>query len=123
GSAFILTHRSPEDRARNLPPVICSTLESWGINCQEIDQQDAIAALEREQLRQLFIQSGVSKLLWMGFHPVVLHLVVPEAIRIAPPPSWCEDISASELELEDWSETRGEKFDFWQGARGFWYEI
>jgi hypothetical protein len=28
-----------------------------------------------------------------------------------------------ELELEDWSETRGEKFDFWRGARGFWYEI
>jgi hypothetical protein len=46
GSAFILTHRSPEDRARNLPPVICSTLESWGINCQEIDQQDAIATLD-----------------------------------------------------------------------------
>jgi hypothetical protein len=121
GSAFILTHRSPEEAAQNLPPAICTTVERWGVNCQEIDSGDAIASLEREQLRQLLIHAGVSKLLWTGLRPAVLHLVVPSALMASPPPSWSEEFSLTEL--EDWQEVQEKDLNFWEGARGFWYLV
>lgn len=120
GSAFILTYRPPEDIARNLPPAICSSLISWGVDCQEVDGQDAIASLERDHLRQLLIQAGLAKFLWTGLHLAVLHLVVPNATAISPPSDWTEEFSLSEL--EEWSDSQKES-NLWEGARGFWYGI
>ncbi len=119
-SALILTYRSPEDIARNLPPPICSALISWGIPCQEIEREDAIASLERDYLLQLLIQSGLAKFLWTGLHLTVLHLVVPHAAAIAPPADWTEEFSLPELET--WQELP-EAENFWEVAQGFWYSI
>jgi hypothetical protein len=120
GSAFILTYRSPEDLARNLPPTICSSLMSWGVDCQEVEGEDAIASLERDHLRQLLIQAGLAKFLWTGLHLAVLHLVVPNATAISPPADWGEEFSLSEW--ESWQELP-EEGNFWEVARGFWYDI
>lgn len=119
-SAFVLTYRSPEDIARNLPPAICSSLISWGVPCQEVEKTDEIASLERDYLLQLLIQSGLAKFLWTGLHLNVLHLVVPHAATISHPADWTEDFSLSELET--WQELPESK-KFWEVAQGFWYEI
>ena len=119
-SAFVLTYRSPEDIARNLPPAICSSLISWGVPCQEVEKTDAIASLERDYLLQLLIQSGLAKFLWTGLHLTVLHLVVPHAAAISYPADWTEEFSLSELET--WQKLP-ESENFWEVAQGFWYEI
>ena len=120
GSAFILTYRSPEDMARNLPPAICSSLMSWGVPCQEVEPEDAIATLEKDYLRQLLIQAGLAKFLWTGLRLCVLHLVVPHATAISLPGDGTEDFFLSEL--EEWSDCQ-EEGNFWQEAKGFWYDI
>jgi hypothetical protein len=120
GSTFILTYRSPEDVVQNLPPAICTAWESWGIACQEIEKTDAIASLERDHLRQLLIQAGLAKFIWMGLHLCVLHLVVPNATAISPPSDWTEEFSLAEW--ESWQELP-ETANFWELARGFWYGI
>jgi hypothetical protein len=120
GSTFILTYRSPEDMAGNLPPAICSSLMSWGVPCQEVEREDAIASLERDHLRQLLIQAGLAKFLWMGLHLTVLHLVVPNATAISLPLDWSEEFSLAEL--GEWPDSQKES-NLWEGAKGFWYGI
>jgi hypothetical protein len=120
GSAFVLTYRTPEDIAANLPPAICSSLMSWGVSCQEVEPEDEIAALERDYLHQLLIQAGLAKFFWTGLHLSVLHLVVPHATAISPPADWTEEFSLAEW--ESWQDLPSEG-NFWQEAQGFWYEI
>jgi hypothetical protein len=120
-SAFILTYQLPEACATSLPPDICVALETWGIPCREIYPLDAIATIERDNLRRLIVQAGLSKLLWAGLHLAVLHLVVPSA-------------SALFCRIDQAQETRSPNIggdaehsvlttNLWQGAQGFWYRI
>lgn len=119
GSAFILTHRSPEEVARNLPPSICIALEEWGVVCQEIEQSNPLATVEGNALRQLFVEAGVSKLLWAGLKITVLHLVVPRAININSPETQKEGNSSTPVNSADLDYST----HFWKGAQGFWYTL
>jgi hypothetical protein len=119
--ACILTFRLPEDRVSNLPPRICTTLEAWGVRCQEIQTDDAIATIERDYLRQLIVHTGLSKLLWAGIHLAILHLMVPNAATISGNNDWSEGLSFTEL--EELPTAMSMDTNLWQGAQGFWYAI
>lgn len=77
GSTYILTHQFPKKVDENSPPGICLALESWGIPCKEIEQQDQIATVERDYLHHLIVQAGFSKYIWGGLRLAVVHLLVP----------------------------------------------
>lgn len=125
GSAFILTYQpldnSLENGNRSRPPDICLVLEQWGIACQQIDPLDAIVAIERENLLQLIISTGLSKFLWAGLHLVVLHLVVLSAFTSYHNTQhpWIE---YSSDEASD-SEISPSTTDVWEEAQGFWYYL
>lgn len=91
GSAFILTCQNPS----NSLPAICQSLEDWKIPCEMLTPNDSVVMIERDYLRQLFVHTGLTRLLWAEIHLCVLHLV------------------ASELSF-----TRS-----WSGVKGFWYVI
>ncbi len=117
--ASILTYRLSEDVESNLPPAICTTLETWGIPCQAISSTDSIAAIEREQLRNLLVHAGLAKLLWSGLNLVVVHLMVPAADSLSTAEAWSGDLPFSEMEvLSDFPEA---ETNLWEGARAFWY--
>lgn len=119
GSAFILTHRSPEEVSRNLPPSICIALEEWGIICQEIEPANTLVTVEGNALRQLFVEAGVSKLLWAGLKIAILHLVVPKAINLNSSETSRENNGSrftSSVDLDN-------STHFWTGAQGFWYTL
>ncbi|NEP86155.1 MAG: hypothetical protein F6K18_04605 [Okeania sp. SIO2C2] len=120
-SAFILTYQSPTKQDKNLPPDICSALESWGISCQQIDSNDSIAAIEREKLLHLIIQAGLSKFLWAGLNLVVLHLVVPSPSHLPYGASEIQETQSSNMQtyIEEFPLTP----NFWKKARGFWYRV
>lgn len=103
GSSFILTHQSLQESTDSRLPGICSKLESWGIPCQVVTLQDEMVTIERDYLRQLFVQLGLSKFCWAGLRLNVFHLLVP----LAPQSSSFHN-----------SET-----NFWEGSHGFWYQL
>jgi hypothetical protein len=119
--ACILTYRLPEDQVSNLPPRICTTLEAWGVRCQEVQADDPIATIERDYLRQLIVHTGLSKLLWAGIHLAILHLMVPNAATISGNNDWSEGLSFPEL--EELPAPMSIDTNLWQGAQGFWYAI
>lgn len=120
-TAFILTYQPLQNNSTDQSPDICAALESWGIPCHVIDPLDAIATIERDNLRRLIVQAGLSKLLWAGLHLVVLHLVVPSAFglcdRIDP------DLDNGSPSIDGYAEHPGLTTNLWQGAQGFWYRI
>lgn len=113
-SAFILTYQSPIKQNKNLPPDICTALESWGIPCHKIDSNDSIAAIEREKLLHLIIQAGLSKFIWAGLNLVVLHLIAPSISTTQQNQSFDTQTDVEESSLTP---------NLWQGARGFWYQL
>lgn len=120
GSAFILTYRSPVDFAQNSPPEICHFLENWGIPCQTIAPQDAIVAMERNYLHQLFIHTGTAKFLWAGINLTVLHLLISTDFEVQSAPGKLQTSSATG---EDPVDEPQQQSSPWVGARGFWYSI
>jgi hypothetical protein len=120
-SAFILTYQPLKNYQSDRPPDICIALESWGIPCQEIDPLDAIAAIERENLRQIIVQAGLSKFLWAGLRLAVLHLVLPSTSAL-----FCETSQTRNLHFpntEDDRERSAPIPHLWEGAQGFWHRI
>jgi hypothetical protein len=81
---------------------------------------DAIAAIERENLLQLIISTGLSKFLWAGLHLVVLHLVVPSLFTSYGKNSHPWKIHA----LSEQSDPAAScSTNVWEGAQGFWYRL
>ncbi len=121
GSAFILTYQPAGDGEQiNNPPEICLVLEQWGIPCKQITPLDTIAVMERDNLLQLIISTGLSKFLWAGLHLVVLHLVVPSAFT-----SYCKNSHPWQNHvLSEQSDPASPCFtNVWEGAQGFWYRL
>lgn len=121
--ACVLTYRSAEDVASNLPPKICTTLEQWGISCQEIQLTNPLANMEREQFRSLLVHAGFSKFLWAGLNLTVLHLVVPAAATLSATydQDWSNEYSFPEI--DESTVNREMSANLWEGAQGFWYAI
>jgi hypothetical protein len=119
GSAFILTYQLSDDLNNPSPPELCLILEQWGIPCHRIDPLDAIADLERENLLQLIVATGLSKLLWAGLRLAILHLVVPSTITTCGKrlPRWTIHT------LPENSVPEPPILNLWEGAQGFWYPL
>lgn len=97
GSAFILTHRSPDEVKRNYLPAICEAFQQWDIPFQTLSASDPMVVMERHTLRQLLLHTHTAKLLWAGLQLAVLHLVVPTTV-INP---------QSPLNTDLWTEAKG----------------
>jgi hypothetical protein len=117
-AAFILTVQ-PIGKTQDLPDV-CRTMAGWGIACREIEPLDAIATLERDSLRQLFVQAGLSKFLWAGLNLTILHLIVPAA-------ALCGNTNFVSIDhfADSESNITNSAFTFnpWNDSQGFWYRI
>jgi hypothetical protein len=121
GSSFILTHQLPRDTVENSPPGICVALESWGIACQAIDPLDKIATIERDYLRHMIVQAGLSKHIWAGLHPSVVHLWVPASDNF-----WSASARSQESlfsEVKNFVERPKSDINLWEKAQGFWYQL
>lgn len=120
GSALILAYQPIEENDKmHESPEICQTLAQWGIPCQQIDQLDTIAIMERENLLSFMVSTGFSKFLWAGLHLIVLHLVVPSAWATV----YKTQLSPVSLSLNDEEIPEACLLDCWQGAKGFWYRL
>jgi hypothetical protein len=115
--ACILTQHSDGQ-----PPVICQTLEQWGIPCEQVEASDAIVDIEREQFRNLLVHAGLSKFVWAGVNLAVVHLVVPAAAAINATPQWEDELSFAPLD-ETGVLAPIATDSLWNEARGFWYVV
>lgn len=114
-SAIILTYQPSNKQNQHLPPDICTVFESWGIPCKQIDFDDPVATIERENILHLLIQAGLAKFLWAGLNLAVVHLIVPSASHLR---------YKTHESQETQSSTREESAltaNLWEGAQGFWY--
>jgi hypothetical protein len=119
--SFILTHQLPQEGADSLLPGICLGLQSCRIPCQVVTLQDRIATIERNYLRQLFVQVGLAKLLWAGLRLTVLHLLVPSTFQtsILHRRSGQDQVS----EVNSLTEYANSENTIWQESQGFWYQL
>jgi len=120
-SAFILTYQLPTDSDKNSSPEICKALENWGVPCQVLAPQDSIVAMERDYLRQLFIHTGIGKLLWAGVRLTVLHILVPTIpkVHMLPEQLQTDSLPLMKNSIDDPKSHKNP----WVEARGFWYLI
>jgi hypothetical protein len=117
--ASILTYQSPENAAANFSPLICTVLENWNIPCQAIALTDPLATLESKNFLYLFVQAGLSKLLWSGLNLAILHLFVPATSALYYGTRHLQDSFYPKRDRELDSSNP----NLWEGARGFWYWI
>lgn len=120
-SSFILTRQYLSDNNESLLPEICLELESFGIPCHLMKIEDEMVALEKDYLRQLFVQVGLSKFLWAGLRLSVLHLFVPS---ILPPGTSIGQNTESQIindaKLDEFSRLETNP---WAGTRCFLYQF
>ncbi|WP_334762766.1 hypothetical protein [Nostoc sp.] len=122
GSPFILTHQFPPTAtAETLPPGICMALTSWQIPCQAVTLQDEMATLERNYLRQIFVQAGLAKFLWAGLHLTVLHLLAPAASQSGSLPIHHQEYQSPKN--KDFAKFPNAETNLWKGSQGFWYQL
>ncbi len=117
-SSFILTRQYTADNS--LLPEICLELESVGIFCQAMKIEDEMVAIEQSYLRQLFVEAGLSKLVWAGLQLNVLHLLVPSIIQ--------SDRSTQKYDASQFnalSTTEPDRVDrnLWAGTKCFFYQF
>lgn len=119
-AAFVLTHL-PQKAASGDGPGICLALDEWGIPCRQISADDPWQIKESEILRQILIQAGLGKWIWMGFRPAVLHLTAPAASTASAFDSG--EAGFTDGDLAEFETPGKEPVDQWRDARGFWYPL
>lgn len=130
GSSFILAAQKRPDE----PPYIVQYLEYWGIPCQQQPASDAIVNIEKNLFHQLFVQSGLAKLLWSEtLHLAIVHFNVPAAFD----PNLVTEEDADDDGPSNFGSGFGaaperpwelENIPFasanlWDGAQVFWYPL
>ena len=65
-------------------PSICRHLQQWGLVCEKLAPEDALASIERTAFLQLLVTAGLAPLIWGGLQIVVVHLSVPHVGRLDP---------------------------------------
>jgi hypothetical protein len=121
GSALILTCQRPADFEQGLPPQLCRILEHWHIPCQEIAPNNSMVKLERNDLRQLLVQTNAAKFLWADIRLAVLHLLISVSLES---PSFPNPVIAdSQSILEDSIGQKNYQNPPLIIARGFWYLV
>jgi hypothetical protein len=116
--AVVLTHREQADEAA--PPLLCRHLEAWRVPCRRLEGDNDLVALERNQLLQLLVETGLAGFVWSGLRLAVAHLVAPAQ----PPPAYGRALIYARddgdfLIEEEPRPLRGP----WEDARAFWYDL
>ncbi|NJM97351.1 MAG: hypothetical protein HC800_09380 [Phormidesmis sp. RL_2_1] len=126
GSAFMLTAQQPTEAS----PYLVSCLESWGIPCQRLPATDTIANLEQTLIHQLFVEAGLSKLLWSKtLNLAIFHLSVPAAFDPSLVPAGSADDNGDDDPNFDRPWELGNipcvplYSQLWEGAQGYWYPL
>lgn len=132
GSSFILAAQPQPDES----PYIVQYLEHWGIACQQRPASDAIVEIEKNLVHQLFVRSGLAKLLWSKtLHLAIVHLNVPSAFD----PNLVSEDDSEEDDDDPSDFDAGFRFtperpwelgnipfagaNLWDGAQVFWYPL
>jgi hypothetical protein len=118
-SAFVLTCQPLSESEKNSVPEICQLLDAWGIPCQELAVGDAIVEMECTFLRKLFIQMGLTHLLWQSPKLIAFYISVPNDFNNAI--NSTESLLSSRVAALR-KPTTHQKRD-WNRAKGFWYTL
>jgi hypothetical protein len=121
-SILTLIDASVQEDAR---PAICGMLDRFGLECRPMAPLNEIAVLEREIYRQLLVRAGLTKYLWAGLVPSVLHLVAPAAAVIPGciDPAAADDDPIDDAVIEPPREDRRLEGNPWDDAHGLWYSL
>jgi hypothetical protein len=114
-TAFVLTYL-PSFNSNESSPSICRMLNASGIPCQKVATDDLWQQQESELLRQLLVQTGVSKWVWSGLKLAILQIAAPAACTV----------NTQRLDQPinyGLNETTESSIDYWREARGFWYPL
>ena len=118
-AAFVLTQLPPTCTEKSCP-AICQALEDSKIYCDEVVADDSWQKQESDLLRQILIQTGLSKWVWSGLRLAVLHIAAPAACVMDT--QRLEKFSDYDLNETDILAS-GSSLDYWREARGFWYPL
>lgn len=117
GFSFVLTHQLP--LTENARSGIWGALNHWKIPYKTVTPQDEIAAIERNYLRQIFVQAGLSKFLWADLNLTVLHLLVPAASQLGI--RLTDDCQLSDVPSP--AKYPQSEANLWLGSQGFCYQL
>jgi hypothetical protein len=109
--------------ARGAPgaaPPICRHLQQWGVGCEKVAAEDALAGIERRAFQQLLVGAGLAPLLWGGLRLAVAHLRLPHIGRLLPVPELDSD---ADLALSGPEPECVLPHNPWEDARCFWYDV
>lgn len=106
-------------RRGDVPP-ICGHLRQWGLACEKLGPEDALAALERAEFLRLLVAAGLAPLIWGGLQLAVVHLCMPHLGRLEPGPEIDQDGEPELLADEPQFATPNHP---WEGATCFWYDL
>jgi hypothetical protein len=120
GAAFVLTQRTAEEVARQLPPALCTSLGRWGIPTREV-RNDVLLAIERDYLNHAFVHAGVAQYLWAGTHLAAVDLVVPAAAGLLVERLESEEPEPADLVSLD--EPPPDLDGLWEAAQAVWFAL
>jgi hypothetical protein len=105
-------------------PMICRALLDWGLESVQADSDDEWLKLERGYYRQHMVSAGLAKLHWSGLRLAVLHIVAPSAASLSYGFDEAIDIYGDGLsDIMDEIGISPALFDYWQGAKAYWYPL
>jgi hypothetical protein len=99
-------------------PAICRHLHKWGLGCEKLALEDALASIERAAFLQLLVTAGLAPLVWSGLQLAVVHLCVPHLGRLGP----VSGIESEATVLADEPEITLPR-NPWEDAKCFWYDV
>jgi hypothetical protein len=112
-------------------PALCREFASLGVECQAIvpGGNAPLAAIERDEVRQLLVHAGATPLFCAGLRLAVVHVIAPEAALLrtmvdemhVPGDALAERPCAEDD--DDVLEPAPVMHDWWMGARAFWYPV
>lgn len=121
-AAFVLTHLPAEAGDEPAVPALCRVLDTGGIACRQVADDDPWQKKESDLLRQVLVQTGLGKWVWSGLRLAVLHLAAPAASVVDAPGLDALDFMDYGLD-ETETPAAGPAVDYWREARGFWYPL
>jgi hypothetical protein len=102
------------------PPTVCRELERWGLGCRQLDADDPLVRLERDDFLRLLVEAGIAPSVWAGLNLSLVYLWLPRAgcLEIEPPFG-----SNADGELVRKHEQIVAWVNPWEDATCFWCDI
>ena len=99
-------------------PLICRHLQQWGLGCEKLAPEDALASIERAAFLQLLVTAGLAPLIWSGLQLAVVHLCVPHVGRLGP----ASGIRSEPTILAEESDIALPRYPL-EDATCYWYDV